>query len=136
VLSRSNTVHTFTQSILILSSHQRLRPFYFSNSLCELIYSTCTKFPAHLITGLTLQKEYKHYYFFFYYYYVGRDSAFGIAVRYGPDGPGIKSWLRRNFLCPSHPVSCTMGTRSFPGVKRLGRGADHLPHLAPTLKEE
>jgi hypothetical protein len=27
----------------------------------------------------------------------------------------------------SHPVSCTMGTGSFPGVKRPGRGADHAP---------
>ena len=26
-----------------------------------------------------------------------------------------------------HPASYTMGTRSFPGVKRPGRGADHLP---------
>jgi hypothetical protein len=29
-----------------------------------------------------------------------------------------------------------MGTGSFPGVKRPGRGVDHLPHLAPRLKEE
>jgi hypothetical protein len=27
----------------------------------------------------------------------------------------------------SHPAFCTMGTESFPGVKRPGRGADH-PH--------
>jgi hypothetical protein len=27
----------------------------------------------------------------------------------------------------AHPASCTMGTRSFPGVKRLGRDADHTP---------
>ena len=27
----------------------------------------------------------------------------------------------------SHPVSCTVGIGSFPGVKRPGRGADH-PH--------
>jgi hypothetical protein len=25
----------------------------------------------------------------------------------------------------THPDSCTMGTGSFPGVKRQGRGADH-----------
>jgi hypothetical protein len=31
----------------------------------------------------------------------------------------------------THPVSCTMGTRCFPGVKRPGRGADHPPLLAP-----
>jgi len=28
-----------------------------------------------------------------------------------------------------------MGTGSFPGVKRPGRGVDHPPHLAPRLKE-
>ena len=30
----------------------------------------------------------------------------------------------------------TMGTESFPGVKRPGRGFDHPPHLAPRLKIE
>jgi len=29
-----------------------------------------------------------------------------------------------------------MGTGSFPGVKRLGRGVNHSPHLAPKLKKE
>jgi hypothetical protein len=29
------------------------------------------------------------------------------------------------------PASCTMGTGSFPGVKRPGRGADHPPLPAP-----
>jgi len=28
-----------------------------------------------------------------------------------------------------------MGTGSFPGVKRPGRGVDHTPHLAPRLKK-
>jgi hypothetical protein len=36
----------------------------------------------------------------------------------------------------SHPVSCTMGTGSFPGVKRLRRKAEHTRHLAPRLKKE
>jgi hypothetical protein len=31
----------------------------------------------------------------------------------------------------AHPSSCTMGTGSFSGVKRPGRGADHPPLLAP-----
>jgi hypothetical protein len=34
----------------------------------------------------------------------------------------------------AHPASCTMGTRSFPGVKRPGRGADHPP--APSAEVE
>jgi len=29
-----------------------------------------------------------------------------------------------------------MGTGSFPGVKRPGRGVDHPPYLAPRLKKE
>jgi len=29
-----------------------------------------------------------------------------------------------------------MGTGSFPGVKRPGRGVDHPPHLLPELKKE
>ena len=36
----------------------------------------------------------------------------------------------------AHPASYTMGTGSFPGVKRQERGVDHPPHLAPRLKEE
>ena len=27
----------------------------------------------------------------------------------------------------AHPASCTMGTGSFPGARRPGRGADHPP---------
>jgi hypothetical protein len=29
-----------------------------------------------------------------------------------------------------------MGTESFPGVKRPGRGVDHPPHLATRLRKE
>ena len=36
----------------------------------------------------------------------------------------------------AHPASYTMGTESFPGVKRPGLGVDHPPHLAPRLKKE
>ena len=36
----------------------------------------------------------------------------------------------------AHPAPCTMGTGSFPGVKRPGLGVDIHPHLAPRLKEE
>jgi len=36
----------------------------------------------------------------------------------------------------THPASYKMGTGSFSGVKRLGRGVDHPPHLAPRLKKE
>jgi hypothetical protein len=35
----------------------------------------------------------------------------------------------------AHPASCTMGTGSFPGVKRPVRGADHPPLLAQRSRE-
>jgi hypothetical protein len=66
----------------------------------------------------------------------------GIASRYGLDGPGIESPWGARFSAPvqtgpgAHPASCTMGTGSFPGVKRPGPGTDHTTHLAPRLKEE
>jgi len=36
----------------------------------------------------------------------------------------------------THPASYTMGTGSFPGIKRPERGVNHAPHLAPRLKKE
>jgi hypothetical protein len=36
----------------------------------------------------------------------------------------------------THPASCTMGTWSFPGVKRPGRGADHPPSSSAEVKKE
>jgi hypothetical protein len=35
----------------------------------------------------------------------------------------------------AHPASCTMGTGSFPGVKRPGRGVDHPPSSSAEVKE-
>ena len=63
----------------------------------------------------------------------GRDNSVGIATRYRLDGPGIDSRWGRDFSHPSrpapgaHPASYTMGTGSFPGVKRPGCGVDHPP---------
>ena len=73
---------------------------------------------------------------------VGRDTSVDIATRYGLDGPGIGSRWGTSFNAPvqngprAHPASCTMGTGSFPGVKRLGPGVDHPPHLASRSKEK
>jgi hypothetical protein len=36
----------------------------------------------------------------------------------------------------AHPASCAMGTGSFLGVKRPGRGVDHLPPSSAEIKEE
>ena len=73
----------------------------------------------------------------------GRDSPARIATRYGLKGPGIESrGGGARFFTPvqtgpgAHPAYYTMGTGSFPWVKRTGRGVDHQPHLAPRVKEE
>jgi hypothetical protein len=36
----------------------------------------------------------------------------------------------------AHPASCTMGTGSFPGVKRPGRGADPPPLSSAEVENE
>ena len=76
------------------------------------------------------------------YYFRNWDSSVGIATRYGLDGPGLELRWGAKFSATvqtgpgAHPASYTMGTGSFPGVKRPGRGVDDPPHLAPRLKEE
>ena len=73
---------------------------------------------------------------------VRRGSSVGIATCYGLDGPGIESGWERDFPHQSRPA---LGSPKppiqwvpllTPGVKRLGRGVDHPPHLAPRLKKE
>ena len=60
--------------------------------------------------------------------FLGRYSD---SLRAGRSGYRIPMGAR--FSAPVHtgpvaqPASCTMGTGSFPGVKRPGRGADHPP---------
>jgi hypothetical protein len=66
------------------------------------------------------------------------SAVVGIATGYGLDGPGIESRWVRDFphLGPgAHPGSCTMGSGSFPGVKRPGRGVDHPPLSSAEVKE-
>jgi hypothetical protein len=63
----------------------------------------------------------------------GPGSSVGIATGYGLDGPGMESRWGRDFFAHvqtgpgAHPASCTMGTRSFPGVES-GRGVTLTPH--------
>jgi len=53
----------------------------------------------------------------------GFDSSAGIATGQGLDGQSSGfEFIPR--------ASCTMGTGSFPGVKRSGLGADPPSHLA------
>ena len=78
---------------------------------------------------------------FFYIFIVGRDSSVGIATRYGLDGPGIEARWGARFSVHvqtgpgAHPASYTMGTESFLGVKRPGRGVDHPPPSSADVKE-
>ena len=73
--------------------------------------------------------------------HVGRDSSVGIATRYGLDGAGIESRWGASFSAPvrndpgAHPTYYTMGTGSFPGVKRPGRGIGHPTTYCAEVKE-
>jgi hypothetical protein len=67
----------------------------------------------------------------------GRDSSVGIVTGYGLGGTGIESRLGARFSAPvqtgpgAHPAYCKMGSGSFHGIKRPGRGVDHpLPSRA------
>ena len=61
----------------------------------------------------------------------GWSSRYSDSIRAGRSGDRIQVGAR--FSAPvqtgsgTHPASCTMGTGSFPGVKRPGRGADPPP---------
>jgi hypothetical protein len=70
-----------------------------------------------------------------------RDSSVGKTTRYGLDGTGIESRWGARFSATvktgpvAHPASYTMGTWSFPGVKRPGRGVDNPPTSSAEVKE-
>jgi hypothetical protein len=74
-------------------------------------------------------------------YTCGPDTVVSVATGYGPDGPGIKSRWGARFSAPvqtgpgAHPASCTMGTRSFQGVKSgWGMTLTTHPLLVPRSK--
>ena len=73
---------------------------------------------------------------------MGRYNAFGIATRYGLDGPGIEFPWGAISSAPvqdgpgAYQASYAMGALSFPGVKRQGRGVDNPSHLATRFKKE
>ena len=73
-----------------------------------------------------------------------RDNVVGIGDRYRLDGPGIESrggGGAARFSASiqtgpgDHPASCTMGTGYLPGVKRPGRGVDHISPSSAEVKE-
>jgi len=73
---------------------------------------------------------------------VGWDNVVGRAIHYGLDSVRIEIPVRVRFPATiqigpgAHQISYTMGTGSLLGVKQLGSGEDHQPHLAPRLKNE
>jgi hypothetical protein len=70
----------------------------------------------------------------------GYLSRYSDWLRTGRSGDRIPvgGEIFRNFQSgpEAHPASCTMGTRSFQGVKRPGRGADHPPPCSTEAKKE
>jgi hypothetical protein len=74
------------------------------------------------------------------FFSVGWGSSVGIVTCYGLDDWGIEFHWGVRFSAPvqtrpwAHPAFYTMGTRSFPGVRRLGCG-DHLPPSSARFKE-
>jgi len=71
---------------------------------------------------------------------MGRDSAVGIATYYRLYGPGTESRWGEIFCTRpdwpwDHPAFYTMGTGSFLGVERPGRGVDHPPASSAEVKE-
>jgi hypothetical protein len=75
----------------------------------------------------------------------GPDSSVGIATGYGLDGPGIESRggggarfrPHRHSGPGGRPAARTNGSGFFyPGVKRLGRGAEHPPPTSAEVENE
>jgi hypothetical protein len=69
-----------------------------------------------------------------------RNAYFwNVGITVFTDSPGIESRWVCDFSHTTgpgaHPASCTMGTGSFSGVKRPGRGADHPPPSSAGVKK-
>jgi hypothetical protein len=66
-----------------------------------------------------------------------RESSVGITTRYGLDCPGIEFWFEARFSAPvqTGPNSYAIGTGSFPGVKRPGRGIGNPLKSSAEVKE-
>ena len=71
---------------------------------------------------------------------VGLDSVASIETRYEPDGRGSNPGGGKIFCNRTgpgaYPVSCTMGSRAFPGIKRPGIVVDHPLPSSSEVKEK
>jgi len=80
-------------------------------------------------THLGKHAQYKHI-------HVGRYCD---SLRSGRSGDRIPAWKRVSAPVQTgpgaHPASCTMGTGSFPGLKRPGLGVDHPHQTGAEVKE-
>ena len=101
-----------------------------------LYYTNILKFNFEVITTMNIKIR------VFLVVTVVRDDSVGITTSYGLDGPGFEPrWGGARFYAPvqtgpgTHAAFCTMGTWSFPGVKRPGRGVDHPPPSSAEVKE-
>ena len=69
----------------------------------------------------------------------GQLRRYSDSLRAGRSGDRIPVWGGRDFSHPyrpgAQPASYTVGTGSFPGVKRPGRGVDHPPTSSAAVKE-
>ena len=92
----------------------------------------------------TVREFHQYIIYLFAYIFLCRPcSSVGRATGYGLEGPRIESQWGRDFSAPvqtgpgAHPASCTIGTRSFPGVKS-GQGVTLTPHplLVPLAMKE
>ena len=72
---------------------------------------------------------------------MGRGSSVGISTTLRAGRSGDRFLVGARFSAPvrtipeAHPASYTMGTRSFPGVKRPGLGIDHPHPSSAEVKE-
>jgi len=108
----------------------------YSHSSVEIMISYCGRFfdisnRYTQYSGYELCK-YVMYFLIHYLLFVCKDIRYGTWLRAGRSGDRIPVVAR--FSAPVqtgpgvHPASYKMGTRSFAGFKRPGRGVDKPPH--------
>jgi len=91
------------------------------------------------------------YYYYYYYYYCSYNYVLFLlspcteirdSDSLGVGRSGVRIPAEARFSAPvytgpeDHPGSYTIGTGSFPGVKRPGRGVDHPPPSSVEVKEK